>query len=180
MERAPGSDLAEVRDGLRAVRIVERQYRGLGQRIGRAETGRMPRVAFDLGGPAHVALDQDPGRHSAQRRRRGEEQRLTGDDLLRSAHVRHDGLGGLARARSEAGQSERGAHELQEFPAARLARLPLRSLPGEFAEEELLKTFGPGELFQALPEPRSFGVRQPGSDSGEIEWFGLAGRSHQR
>ena len=59
----------------------------------------MIRVALDLGRPALVALDQDPGGDAAQRDRGGEEQRLAGNDLLGLADVGDDQLGRAAPCR---------------------------------------------------------------------------------
>ena len=134
-------------------------------------------IAFDLGRPAHVALDEQTGRDAAQRHRGGEEERLAGDDLLRSPHIGHDLFGRLARARAEAGQRQRSAHQLQEFAAAGLVVFPLRRLPREFAEQEILESFRFGKLFQALPILRPLRARKLGANSGEIEMFWLL---HQR
>ena len=49
---APGARLAQVGDRLRAVRVVERQHRGLVEDVGAAAAGRMIGIALDLGGPA--------------------------------------------------------------------------------------------------------------------------------
>ena len=64
------------------------------------------------------------------------------------------------------------------FPYSPIYRfIPLRSLPRKFAEQELLKAFGIGKLFQALPILRSLRACKLGADSREIEMFWLV---HQR
>ena len=74
----------------------------------------MQRVAFDLRRPALVAFDEQPGRDAAERHRGREEERPAGDDLLGLPDVRDDLFGRLARARGDAGERERRAHQLQE------------------------------------------------------------------
>lgn len=59
-EIRPHPGLGAIGEGLGPVRIVQVQDLGLGEVIGGAEAARMIGVALDLGGPAHVAFDQDP------------------------------------------------------------------------------------------------------------------------
>ena len=73
-ERVERANLAEVRDRLRAIGIVEAEDRRLREEVGGAEARRMIGVAFDLRRPALVALDEqaDAGRRqtaSPSRRR---------------------------------------------------------------------------------------------------------------
>lgn len=55
----PGARLAEVRDGLGAVGVVEAEDGRLVERVGGAEAGGVLGVALDLRRPTHVALDQE-------------------------------------------------------------------------------------------------------------------------
>ena len=59
-------------------------------------------IAFDLGGPEFVGLDQDRIRDAADRKCRGVEKRLAGNQLFRRFHVRHDVFGRLLRAGRQA------------------------------------------------------------------------------
>ena len=118
LEPVPGFDPAVTRHHLRAIRVVEREYRGLSESVGGAQAGRMIGVPFNLGGPSHLALDQDAAGKPIHRDRRAEEQRFTRNDLLGGFHVRHDRLGGLNRAAAQAPQGQRGRHQSQELPAA--------------------------------------------------------------
>ena len=93
-KRRPRADLAEIGERLRAVGIVEPENRGLREHVGRAEAARMQRVAFDLGRPPFVALDEEPGGDAAERHRGRVEERLAGDELFGLAHVGNDLSGG--------------------------------------------------------------------------------------
>ena len=66
-EVSPSADVPVLQHGLRAVRIVERQDARLHESIGRAEARRMLGIAFDLGRPAQVTLDQQAGRDARRR-----------------------------------------------------------------------------------------------------------------
>ena len=77
--------------GLRAIRIVETEDRGLREQIGGAAAGRMLGVAFDLRRPPLVALDQHAvPAYPPSGIARGEEQRLAGHVFFGLAHVRND------------------------------------------------------------------------------------------
>jgi hypothetical protein len=140
-----------VRDGLRAVGIVEVQHGRLRLRVGSAQAGRVLRVAFDLGGPPVMAFDEHGPRVAAVEHGRGEELRPPGHHLLGRLHVGHDLLFGLHRASGEAGQGERGAHDLHEVAPAR-GILELGGLLGELAVQELEETRRVGQVFEARPE----------------------------
>ena len=116
-KRRPRPDLADPGERLRAVRIVEAEHARLREDVGRAEAAGMLRIAFDLGRPSFVAFDEKTGGDAAKRHCGRKEKWLARDDLFRLADVRHDLFLGLARARSQAGERERGAHEFQEGPA---------------------------------------------------------------
>jgi hypothetical protein len=68
----PCADLAGAREGLGAVRIVERQDRRLGEHVGGAAAGGMVGIAFHLDRTAFVALD-DQSHAVASRLHRGGE-----------------------------------------------------------------------------------------------------------
>ena len=129
----------------------------------------MFRIAFDLGRTALMALGQHAGRGAAHLEGRREEQRLAGNHLLGSAHVRHNRFSRLACARSQPRQSQRRAHELQKFPSTRLIAFPLRRLPRKFTMQEVEKLARFGELFEALPEARSLGPGELCANSFKVE-----------
>jgi hypothetical protein len=113
-ERRPRPDLAEVGQRLRPVRIVEPENRRLREHVARAEAARMQRIPLDLGRAAFVTLDQQSRRDAAERHRRGEEQRFAGNEVFGLADVRNDLLQRLSRARRDARERQRGAHQLEE------------------------------------------------------------------
>jgi hypothetical protein len=115
-EGGPRTDLAQLENRPRPVGVVEPVYRGLREDVGPAETRGVERVAFDLRGPAHVALDEETGREPADAHRGRVKERLARDDLLRLANVRDDLFGRLAGARRDAGERERNAREFEEVP----------------------------------------------------------------
>ncbi len=79
----------------------------MGEEVGRpklvgAGAGGVIGIAFDLGRPALMALNQHTGCDSAKRESRGKIERLAQDERLGLFDVRHDflgrrGLGGTAR-----------------------------------------------------------------------------------
>src|SRR6185503_3649075 len=122
-ERAPGADLAAVRDHLRAVGVVQPEERRLLYGVRGAEAGRVPGVPLDLGRPPVVALDQDAGPESPERNGAGEVERLAGRAVLGPADLGDDGLGGLAEAAAAPRERDRRPHELEEAaPIDRRAR----------------------------------------------------------
>ena len=135
---------------LHAVGIVEVEQRRLREHIGRAEAGRVRRVAFNLGRPSFVALDEQAGRAATERHRGCVEQRPAGNDVLRLAGVGKNLLRRLARAARHPGERERRSHQLQERPTLdRIERLgqPRR----EFVADELVEV-GAVLLFERPPE----------------------------
>ena len=112
----PGRRRAVVSHFLRAIRIVQPEYRGLCEQIARAEASGVRRVAFGLDRAAFVALDQQARSVAADRHRRGEEQRHAGRDLLGLVDVRDDLATrcGLERRVAPDGTRERNrrAHQL--------------------------------------------------------------------
>ena len=75
-----------------SVGTVEIHDRGLGIRIGRALTRRVPRIAFDLGRPAVVALDENGERTTGTRQTGGIERRLARRNVA-DLVVRYGGIG---------------------------------------------------------------------------------------
>jgi hypothetical protein len=183
LERAPGARALELEDRLRAVGIVERQDRGLGDRVGRAEARGVLRVAFDLRRPPHVALGEHRLEIAEHRHRRGEEQRPAGEDLLRLLDVGDDLLERLLGAGGEAGERQRGARELQEVAArealaCRVVALggPLGRMAWELALQHLFELRRRGKLFEAAPELRALGVAQALAHRREIQRGSRGGR----
>src|SRR6185436_15989866 len=101
----PRTNLAQIRQRARPVRVVQIQYRRLRMNVRRPETGRMKRVALDLGWPTLVALDEESGRHPADRHRGGVEQRPTRNDLFGLPDIRDDLFRRLAGAGRDAGKA---------------------------------------------------------------------------
>ena len=151
------------RSGSYSVRIEACANRSVAPRL-----AGMIGVAFDLGRPALVALDEQPGRDAAERHRGGEEQRLAGDDLFGLPDVGNDQLVRLARAGRGAGQRHRRAHQLQEAAAADRVE-PLGRLARELAVQELLELGRLGQLVEAPPVPACRRLLQPGADCLQID-----------
>ena len=166
-EGAPRKDLADMGEGLRAVGIIEVEDRRLPAGVGGAEARRVVGVAFDLGGAAEVALDEDALGVAAVEDRGGEEERASGDHVLRRLHVGDDLLLRLAGAGGEAGERERGPHQRQELPAAD-GIVEERGLLGELAPEHLLDRRVARQLLQALPVRAAPHPLQPTADSRQL------------
>ena len=81
-KRGPRADFADVRQGPHAMGIVEPEDRGLREHVSRPQARRMHRIAFDLGRPPFVALDQQARRRSADAHRRREEERFAQDQFF--------------------------------------------------------------------------------------------------
>src|SRR5262249_35053273 len=82
------------------------------------------------------------------------------------SHVRNDQLVGLARAGADAGQRERGAHQLQEAAAADRVE-PLRCVLRKFAVEERREFGRLSQRFEAapvLPPTRALEASAKGGD----------------
>ena len=168
-EVRPRADRPCERDGLEAVRVVERQHRRLREGVGRAAARGVIRVALDLHRPAELALDEDahaepgPGRHRTR-----EVQRATGDDVLGGVDVRDDRLARLLAARADPAERERARHELQERAAPERVE-PHRPLHGILARDELAERGLVGRLLERPPEdlaPRRREARPDGVEVG--------------
>jgi len=172
-ERAPGANIPLLFEGLRPVRVVQGQDLGLGEHVRGAEAGWMPGVPLDLRRTALVALHQHARRVSAERHGRGIEERLAGNELLGSAHVRHDHLGRLLRTGRHAGERQRRAHQPQELPPPDRIR-KLGRLRGELPVEILLEGIGVGQFFETAPVLRAGRAGQAGLNRSEIEFVMVA------
>ncbi len=115
-------------------------------------------VAFNLGGTAQMAFDQQRIRISAERERGGVIHRNARNELLWLADVRDDFLQGQLGAPGHARHGEGSAHQLEE-PAAGDGIDPLRGALGKFAVQHLLEFGRSRELFQAAPVLRPLRLR---------------------
>ena len=153
IDRAPRADVAELHDRLRAIRIVKREHRTLREQVGCALARGMIGIAFDLRRPAFVAFDQQARADAAVRHRGREKQRLAGNFFFGLADVRDDQFLRLHRARGDAGQRHRRAHQLQEVAAADRIE-PLRGVARELAMQVVLELRRLGDFVEAAPHVR--------------------------
>ena len=149
-ERAEGPDLTEIGERLRAIGIVEIEDSGLREHVRGAPARRVIGVAFNLGGPAFVRLDEQTQARSAERHGRRVEERLARDDLLRLPNVGNNPLVRLPGAGGDPGQGKRGAHQLEEAPASDRIQ-PLRRMRGKFAVQERFEFRCLRQCFEAAP-----------------------------
>lgn len=148
-------DRAATSRRLRAIRIVQVEERGLNDYAGAAEAGRMIGIAFDLGGPAFVAANDDAGHVATNGTGRSEEQRHAGRHLLRLIRVGNDFAhrGGAGRTASGTGQGQRGTHHGQE--AATAHRIgPLGRIVRELVLHGFPELRAIHVVFQTLPKAR--------------------------
>ena len=118
IENPPPLDrLGEATGAARAVRVVDLKHERLLEHTRGAQARGMLGVALDLGRPALVTFNQQPGRVAIEHRRRRVYVRDARRDVGWLPDVRHDLLGHLARAARPAGESDAGAEQLRE-PAA--------------------------------------------------------------
>ena len=75
--KVAGTDLAEVRDRLRPVGIVQAEDRRLGEDVSGAEARRMIGISFNLCGPPFMALHQQTNGVRSKGHHRGVKLRLT-------------------------------------------------------------------------------------------------------
>ena len=168
-ELAPGPVLADVEHGLRAIGVVQAQDVGLAEGVRPAEARRVLGVALDLGGPALVALHQDPARVAVVAGGGREEERPPRHELLGLPHVGQDLLDRLLRAGGEPGEGERRPHQGHELAAA-LRVLEHRGLLRELPVQELEEGGRVGELVEALPV--AAGARRGGRPAHALELHG--------
>ncbi len=116
-ELAPGTLLALAQNRLRAVWIVERQYLGLAEDVGGAETGWMLRIPLNLDRAArHVADENAVGVAFVRESRREIEREILGN-TVGPLHVGGDVCWSLrfGGAAGDTSQGQRCSHELQEL-----------------------------------------------------------------
>ena len=173
-QRSPRANVAQVGQGLRTVRVVHAQDRGLRKNIGAAETGRMLVVTFNLGGTIQMALDQNRAGISAQSERRGKKQRPPGHHFFGLLHVGDNRFERLLGAGGHSRHGQGCAHQLEES-AARNRIQPLRRALGKFAVQHLLEVGTARQFLEAAPVFRTLGLGQFGTSRIQIERALLAG-----
>ncbi len=113
----------------------------------------MVRIAVHLDRPERVRLHQHRDRARRKRVRRRKIHRLAQDQILGRLHIRKDRLIRLLGAPGEPGQSQRGAHHLQEAaPADRIHPLARACLPRELLFQHLVEARRLRQFVQVLPE----------------------------
>src|SRR5262245_53569641 len=137
-KRAEGTDVAEVGDVSRSIRVVETEDRGLGKQVRGTAARWMIGVPFDFRGAPLVALDQQPDARTVHRHRGRKKERLAGDLFFRLAHVGNDFLVRLPRAGADACQRQRCTHQLQEAASADGIK-PLGGVLRKLSMEKLLE-----------------------------------------
>src|SRR5262245_9435469 len=136
-ERIPSVDRPVLAYSLRPVRIVKRQKGSLGKNIRRAETCRMLGIAFNFGWPAFVTLNQETKTVSGRSHTRGENNRLTRQQLFGRSNVRNNLLGRSGGASRERSKSERRGHDRKEFTPAQFIFWLLEHLPSPVADRAI-------------------------------------------
>jgi len=109
-----GDDLAVPPHSLRPVGVVEREDMRLGEDVGRAEAGRVQRVAGDLDRPPFDGGADDAAAIAAERQGRREVERDAGDHPFGHPHVGQDLLHRLAAGRGD--QRDVGGEQLERAP----------------------------------------------------------------
>src|SRR5690606_18743558 len=105
-ERRPRAQLGALPQAARALRVVELEDGRLLVDPGRAQARRVQRVAFDLGGPALMALHQQADAVPVERHRGGVPACDPGRDVLRPPRVRQDALARRLDAAARTGERE--------------------------------------------------------------------------
>ena len=121
----------------------------------------MFRIALELRRPAHVIFRQQRHADAALRHRRGIEQRPARNDFFRLPDVRDEFFFGLPSAGADAGERQRGAHQLQELSTAGRV-VELRGLRRELTLHVLVELLGISQLFEAAPIRAAFEASQSG------------------
>src|SRR5208282_2267667 len=107
----------EVSNGMGAVGIMHPKNRSLREYVGAAQARRMQVVAFDLGGTAEMAFDQQWIRISAECERGSVIHRDARNNLFGLADVGDNFLQGKFGATGHARHGEGCAHQLEEAAA---------------------------------------------------------------
>ena len=111
----------------------------------------MERVAFDLRRPSFVAFDEHARCDAANRHRRRVEERPARHKAFGLTHVRQNFFRRLPRARRDAGERDRRAHQFEERPPSHGIGDRL-DLGGKFVGESILERRIARELVQRSPE----------------------------
>ena len=172
-EVAPRPHFTAKRDGLRAIGIVQIENRGLREAVGAAKARRVLGIAFDLGRPPHVALDEHRVRVTAVSDRARKEERTPGNDVFRLPDVGNDLFFRLTGAGADASQRQRRAHQLQEI-ASPLGIVPLRRLLRELSVQVVAEFRRIGQLAEAAPVQAALGAGKTGAYGRKIHCVATA------
>ena len=115
-----------------------------------AQTRRMIGIAFNLGWPSLMRLDKQSLGDPTQSHCSRVVLRLTRGQIVRWLNIWNEDFLRLNRTRSQSGERDRSAHELEKAPPADRV-VPFRCSRWEFTVEKLLESFGIRELFQTPP-----------------------------
>src|SRR6266852_3310831 len=104
---------APIECGLGTVGVIKRQYGRLGEGIGSPKTGRVLRVAFDLGRPAFIAFDKEADSPAGEGHCGCKEERLAENHAFRLTDVGEDLVlrrmaGAPGDSRESEGRPEKG------------------------------------------------------------------------
>ena len=139
----------------RALRIIEREDRRLSHGVRRAQAFRMVGIALYFRGAPQVRLDEDPAGEALHGHRRGVEFRDPGKSVLGRNDVGDNLPLRPPHAAGEPAQGQRGAEDLEEFPAVQ-AGGPFGGALGKLATAAGL------EPFKGAPEIRGWTVVRVG------------------
>jgi len=167
-KQRPRLDFAVLRHRLRAIRVVEIQYRSLRKDVRRAKAGRMIGVPFDFRRAPLVAFHEQPDGVCTKRHRRGIKLRLAESQSIGLLDVRHDVLFRRAAAAGEARESKRCRHQLQEIAPVDAVVPFRRGLAGEFAVKQLCKLRIARKLLERPPVLLARFRLELGADSSQI------------
>ncbi len=148
----PADDLPLPSRRLRAIRVVQPQHRRLREQVGGAAADRVAGFAFDLGGPALVALDEQADGRAGQVHGGRVVLCDAGDQLFRHADVGDNLLPRRVHsAACQAGQPQRRPQQRQETPPRHRVE-PRLGLVGVVAAHHPPELFRVQPLLQAAPE----------------------------
>ena len=150
-EIGPALQLPAAGDRLRAPRIVKRQNTRLHDGAGRAEAGRMDRVALDLDRAPGQVLEQDALGIAGIGERRRVMARDRRHQLRRLLDIGHELAGvGFGSAAGQRRHDHRGRHDLQE--AAPVEMVETLAEARHLALDERREIRAVGERFEPAPE----------------------------
>jgi len=119
-ELRPGGGPSLVQGGLGSIRIVKGQDCRLRHRVSGAPAFGVAGIAFDLGRPAFMRLDQDPPGKSLAGAGGSVERRQARHDRIRLVGIGHERLGRAAPG--QAAQGQRRSHQAEEAPPIEVGR----------------------------------------------------------